>query len=266
MWIDSHCHLTADRYDEDREQVVERAFGSGVEALIAIGSGYGPEGNGQAVTLARSDPRIFATAGVHPHEAQIQNDELRSRLRDWLADPRVVAVGECGLDYHYMRSPREAQRRVLAEQLHWARGLDMPVVVHVRDDETTAYEELLDIWSAEGGGALTGVLHCFTSTLEFARRALEQGLYISFSGVLTFRRSDALREVAKRLPLERLLVETDAPFLAPHGHRGKRNEPAWVSLVGETLGQLHGLCAEDMARITTANTRRLFNLPAGPTG
>ena len=265
MWLDSHCHLTAERYDEDRQEVLDRAFRSGVETLIAIGSGYGPAGNGQAVALAHSDPRIFATVGVHPHEAEAQNDELRSQLRDWYADPRVIAVGECGLDYHYMRSPREVQRRVLAEQLQWARELTLPAVVHVRDDGANAYEELLDIWAGEGEGELTGVLHCFTSTLEFARRALEQGFYISFSGVVTFPRSDALREVAREIPLDRLLVETDAPFLAPHGHRGKRNEPAWVSLVGETLARVHELRAEEMARITTTNARRLFHLPAGPT-
>lgn len=261
MWLDSHCHLTAGGYDEDREQVIERAFRSGVEALIAIGSGYGPAGNDRAVALARGDPRIFATVGVHPHEAQTQSDELRSQLRAWLADPRVVAVGECGLDYHYMRSPREVQRRVLAEQLRWARELNLPVVVHVRDDGEGAYEELLELWAHEGEGTLTGVLHCFTGTLEFAKRALEQGFYISFSGVVTFRQSHALRQVAKALPTDRLLVETDAPFLAPQGHRGRRNEPAWVSLVGETLGRLHGVRTEEMARITTANARRLFRLP-----
>jgi len=244
VWLDSHCHLTAERYDEDRQEVLDRAFRSGVETLIAIGSGYGPAGNGQAVALAHSE---------------------RSQLRDWYADPRVIAVGECGLDYHYMRSPREVQRRVLAEQLQWARELTLPAVVHVRDDGANAYEELLDIWAGEGEGELTGVLHCFTSTLEFARRALEQGFYISFSGVVTFPRSDALREVAREIPLDRLLVETDAPFLAPHGHRGKRNEPAWVSLVGETLARVHELRAEEMARITTTNARRLFHLPAGPT-
>jgi len=261
VWLDSHCHLTAERYDEDREQVLERAFRSGVEALIAIGSGYGSAGNGQAAALARNDPRIFATAGVHPHEAGSRSHDWESQLRGWLAEPRVVAVGECGLDYHYMRSPREVQRRVFAEQLRLARELDLPVVVHVRDDTADAYEELMDLWTREGAGALEGVLHCYSGTLPFARRALDQGFYVSFSGIVTFPQSHALREVAEGLPLERLLVETDAPFLAPQGRRGKRNEPAWVGLVGETLGRLHRLPFEEMARITSANARRLFRLP-----
>jgi TatD DNase family protein len=261
VWIDSHCHLTAERYDEDREQVLERAFRSGVETLVAVGSGYGQAGNGQAAALARSDPRIFATAGVHPHEAGSRSDDWEPQLRGWLADPRVVAVGECGLDSHHLRSPREVQCRVFAEQLRLARELDLPVVVHVRDDTAAGYEELMDVWIRESAGALQGVLHCYSGTLPFARRALDHGFYISFSGIVTFRQSHALREVAQGLPLERLLVETDAPFLAPQGHRGKRNEPAWVSLVGETLGRLHRLPFEEMARITSANARRLFRLP-----
>jgi TatD DNase family protein len=260
MWIDSHCHVTADRFAKDRDQVLSRAFEAGVDSMIAVGSGYGVDSNAQAVALAAADSRIWATAGVHPHEAQELDDDLRERLRSWLDAPRVVAVGECGLDYHYMNSPRDVQRSVFAEQVVLARELEMPVVIHVRGDEPNAYEELLEIWKSEGRGQLEGVLHCYTGTLDFATRALDWGFYVSFSGILTFPMSTELRETARQLPLEQLMVETDAPFLAPQGHRGRRNEPAWVGVVGETLAELHGVSAKECARVTSKNARQLFRL------
>ena len=277
MWIDSHCHITADRFDEDRQATIDRAFEGGVETLISIGSGYGIRGNSDAVRLAESDPRIFAAVGVHPHEAAELDDPTRSEIREWLGHDRVVALGECGLDYHYMNSPRETQCAVFAEQIALARELAMPVSIHVRGDEHNtddtddthdahdaynAYDDLLEIWLAEGRGELEGVLHCYTGTLEFARRAMDAGFLVSFSGIVTFKGSSDLREVAQGVPLDRLMVETDAPFLAPQGHRGKRNEPLWVSVVGETLAELHGCDVEEIARQTTANTRRLFRLPS----
>lgn len=261
MWLDSHCHVTADRFAEDRAAVLERAFSAGVEALISIGSGYGAAGNAQAIALAESDPRIFATAGVHPHDAAGFGDEDRQALRACFANARVVAVGECGLDYHYMNSPRETQRAVFAEQVALARELALPVSIHVRSDDESAYDDLLAIWIAEGGRALEGVLHCYTGSLPFARRALDEGFSVSFSGIVTFKKSAALREVARAIPLDRLLVETDAPFLAPEGHRGRRNEPAWVPLVGAALAELHGCPPAEIARATTRNARRLFRLP-----
>lgn len=262
VWLDSHCHVTADRFDADRAAVLERAFAAGVGQLLTIGSGYGVEGNAEAIALAESDPRIFATAGVHPHEADRFGDVERQRLGEWLRHERVVAVGECGLDYHYMNSPREIQRRVFAEQVALARALDLPVSIHVRSDDESAYDELLEIWIAEGGRAIEGVLHCYTGSLAFARRALDEGFSVSFSGIVTFKKSEALRDVARAIPLDRLLVETDAPFLAPQGHRGQRNEPAWVPLVGAALAELHGCPIEALADATTHNARRLFRLPA----
>jgi TatD DNase family protein len=261
MWIDSHCHVTADRFEEDRAEVLERAFSCGVDTLISIGSGYGISGNADAVALAESDPRIFAAVGVHPHEAADLSDASRTEIRRWLGHSRVVALGECGLDYHYMNAPREIQRSVFAEQIGWARELDLPVSIHVRGDEPNAYDELLEIWLAEGAGGLEGVLHCYTGTAEFAKRAIDHGFRVSFSGIVTFKGSAELREVARSVPLDRLMVETDAPFLAPQGHRGKRNEPAWVSVVGETLAELHGVSLEEVAEITARNTRQLFRLP-----
>ena len=261
MWLDSHCHVTADAFDEDRDAVLERAREAGVETLIAIGSGYGALGARDAVALARAHADVWATVGVHPHDASQLDDSARSQLRDWLAEPRVVAVGECGLDYHYMNSPRDVQRSVFAEQVALARELDLPVSIHVRGDGPEAYDELLDIWCAEGGGEVDGVLHCYTGSLAFARRALEHRFYVSFSGIVTFPKADDVREAASGLPLDRLLVETDAPFLAPRGHRGRRNEPAWVAVVGEVLAELHGVPVEEIARKTTANARAFYRLP-----
>jgi len=261
VWLDSHCHITADAFAEDRQEVLERAREAGVESLIAVGSGYGPENNERAIRLAEEDPRVFATVGVHPHEADALDDAGRALLQGWLAHPRTVAVGECGLDYHYMHSTRELQREVFAEQLCLARDRQLPVSIHTRGQEPNAYREALDLWESEGRGELQGVLHCYTGDLEFARRAIRAGLFISFSGVLTFKRDRGLREVARALPLDRLLVETDAPLLAPEGFRGRRNEPARVHLVGEVLAATRDAPVEEIAEATTRNARALFRLP-----
>jgi TatD DNase family protein len=261
MWIDSHCHITADDFREDRGQVLQRAWDAGVESVIAIGAGYGLEHNRRASELAKEDPRLFATIGVHPHDADQLDDEGRARLREWMAHPRVVAVGECGLDYYYMNSDRETQREVFAEQLALAREVDLPVVIHVRDRGEDAYRDLMAIWKRESDGRLEGLLHCYSHDLGFARRAVDEGFCVSFSGILTFKRAAELREVAAALPGDRLLVETDAPLLAPEGFRGRRNEPAHVRRVGETLAEVRGRPAEEIAQQTVENTRRLFRLP-----
>lgn len=261
MWIDSHCHITADDYREDRDEVLERAERAGVETVIAIGAGYGLEYNERALQLAAANSRIFATIGVHPHDAEKLDDEGRSQLRHWIGRPRVVAVGECGLDYYYENSPREIQRQVFAEHLALAREGDLPVVIHVRDRGEDAYRDLMEIWKSEGGDRLSGLLHCYSHDLPFARRAVDAGFHVSFSGILTFKRADELREVAAALPGDRLLVETDAPLLAPQGFRGKRNEPAHVRRVGEALAEARGLPAEEVARQTVENTRCFFRLP-----
>lgn len=261
MWIDSHCHVTADEFAQDRDAVLAAATADGVERLIAIGSGYGIDHNARAVALAEADDRVYAAVGVHPHDATGLDDEGRARIRAWLTTPRVVAVGECGLDYWYEHSPRAIQREVFAWQVALAREMDLPVSIHVRDRGRDAYEELLDIWDREGGGAVRGVLHCYTHDEAFARRALDRGLEISFSGILTFKNDRGLRGVAARLPLDRLLVETDAPLLAPEGHRGRRNEPARVALVGAKLADTLGRPLDEVAAVTSANARALFRLP-----
>ena len=228
MWLDSHAHLTADEFDADREEVLARAREAGVEAMIAIGAGYGVAHNLRAAELAARDARIFATVGVHPHDAAQLDDEGRAALR---ALARAPARG--GGRRVRSRLPLHERRRATCSarsspsRWRWRARLDLPVSIHVRGDDRRAYEELLDIWQQRRRRARSqGVLHCYTGTLAFARRALDAGFYVSFSGILTFKKDRGLREVAAALPLDRLLVETDAPLLAPEGHRGKRNEPA----------------------------------------
>jgi TatD DNase family protein len=260
MWIDSHTHVTASEFDADRDAVLARARDAGVEACVAIGAGWGIEANQAAVDLAAARRDVFAAVGVHPHDAKLLDDAGRARIKRWLEAPRVVAVGECGLDYHYMNSPRDVQRAVFAEHVAWARGRDLPVSIHVRGDDESAWEELLDIWLAEGRGDVAGVLHCYTGSLDFAHRALDAALDVSFSGIVTFKTAGDLREVAAALPLDRILVETDCPLLAPAPHRGKRNEPAWVARVGETIAAARGIPVEEVARATTENACRVFRL------
>jgi TatD DNase family protein len=260
VWFDSHCHPSADAFDDDRASVLERAFASGVAGLLAIGAGWGVAHNPRTLALAESDPRVFAAVGVHPHDAAEADAEARALVERWLGHPRVVALGECGLDYHYMRSAREVQRDALAWQLALARERGLPVSLHVRGEQPDAFAEVLDLWRAVGGGSLEGVLHCYTGTLEFAKRALDAGLRVSFSGILTFKRDGGLREIARALPLDRLLVETDAPLLAPEGFRGRRNEPARVAEVGRVLAQVRGEPIEEVAAATSRNARRLFRI------
>ena len=258
MWIDSHCHITADRFAKDRTASIRRALHSGIDQLVAIGSGYGLVHNELAADLARDTEGIFATAGLHPHDATLWDKTAEASLRSWLARDEVVAVGECGLDYHYMNSPREAQREAFAAQVALARELDLPVSIHVRDDEPNAYDELLDIWKEAGGSEPRGVLHCYTGSLAFAKKSLEEGFYVSFSGIVTFKKSEDLRAVARGLPIERLMVETDAPFLAPEGHRGKRNEPAFTVFTAARIAEIKGLSSADFAAQTTDNFFQLF--------
>jgi len=266
VWFDSHCHPSADVFDADRASVLERAFAAGVDGLLAIGAGWGIAHNAAALALAESDARVFAAVGIHPHDAAEADAGARSRVERWLAHPRVVALGECGLDYHYMRSPRESQRDALAWQLALARERGLPVSLHVRGDSPDAFAEVLDLWRALGGGALEGVLHCYTGTLAFAKRALDAGLLVSFSGILTFKRDGGLREIARALPLDRLLVETDAPLLAPEGFRGRRNEPARVAEVGCALALARGESVEAVAEQTARNARRLLRIPEPAAG
>ena len=239
-----------------------RARSAGVEGVIAVGSGYGLSLNASAVALAEEHPDVWATAGVHPHDAAEWSEQAELAVDGWLHHERVMAVGECGLDYWYEHSPREAQRACLRGQIALARRVRLPLVIHVRPSrgERDAFDEILRIFDDLGAEHCGGVIHCFTGDLPFARECLERAFDISFSGILTFKNADELREVATALPLDRLLVETDSPLLAPVPYRGKRNEPAFVNEVVSVLAALHDTSPEEIARRTADRTRYRFGI------
>ncbi|HTO54659.1 MAG TPA: TatD family hydrolase [Myxococcota bacterium] len=260
--FDSHAHLGAPELLADAPAMIARAREAGVEGMIAIGAGYGVGANAGAVMLAQEHRGVWASVGVHPHDAAEWSELAATALDGWLAHERVVAVGECGLDYYYAHSPREAQQSALAAQIAIARAAGRPLVIHVRPTQGArdAFDELLQIFDREGAERCGGVIHCFTGDLPFARECLARDFDISFSGIVTFKNAGELREVARALPLERLLVETDTPLLAPTPHRGKRNEPAWVARVVETLAELHGRSPAEIAQLTNARARERFRL------
>jgi TatD DNase family protein len=262
--FDSHAHIGAPDLLADAAAMIARARAAGVEGMIAIGAGYGVGANAGAVMLAQENAGVWASVGVHPHDASEWSELAATALDGWLAHERVVAVGECGLDYFYAHSPRDEQRAALAAQIRIARTANRPLVIHVRPSrgERDAFAELVEIFDREGADRVGGVIHCFTGDLPFARECLARGFDISFSGILTFKNATDLREVARQLPLDRLLVETDTPLLAPAPHRGKRNEPAWVARVVECLAEVHGCGAEEIATRTAERARALFRLGA----
>jgi TatD DNase family protein len=260
--FDSHAHLGAPELLGEAPAMIARAREAGVEGMIAIGAGYGIGANAGAVMLAQENPSVWASVGVHPHDAIEWSELAATALDGWLAHERVVAVGECGLDYFYGHSPRDAQRGALAAQIRIARDAGRPLVIHVRPSQGTrdAFDDLLAIFDREGAEQAGGVIHCFTGDLPFARECLARDFDISFSGILTFKNASDLRAVAQALPLERLMVETDTPLLAPTPHRGKRNEPAWVARVAETLAELHGRAPAEIASLTNQRARARFRL------
>jgi TatD DNase family protein len=251
MLIDTHCHLNNERLRDDVPGCLERAFAAGVERAVVVGCDLPTteEAVAQAHNYASA---VFAVIGVHPHEARHWNDETARRLTDLAADPRVIAIGEIGLDYHYDFSSREDQERAFRNQLALAQAVNLPVVIHCRE----AYKDTLDI--LEAAGATSGVMHCWAGTEEEADRTVGLGFALGFGGTLTFKNAEETRRCAARVPLDRLLVETDAPYLAPTPHRGKRNEPAYTRLVAERLAELRGMTYEQMAELTTANAFHIF--------
>ncbi|MBZ5624225.1 MAG: TatD family hydrolase [Acidobacteriia bacterium] len=256
--VDSHCHLDDHQFDADREQVIERALAAGVERMMAIGTGDGPPDLQTGIRQADRYPFIFATIGVHPHDASKATAETFAELRDLAAHPKVLAVGEIGLDYHYDFSPRDVQRAVFERQLQIAAECGKPIVIHTRE----AWEDTMAILRERWQGA--GIMHCFTGGEEQAREALQLGFHLSFGGVLTFPKAEAVRQAARITPEDRLLVETDCPYLAPVPHRGKRNEPSFMVETVRRLADVRGRTPDEIAEVTACNFEHLC-LPGGST-
>lgn len=250
--VDSHCHLDDPRFDEDREAVLDRAWAAGLVSMLAIGTGEGPPDFAAGIRLAESDRRIYASVGVHPHHAGRVAEGWLDALRAHSRHPRVVALGEMGLDYHYNFSPPEAQRAVFLRQLELAGEEDKPVVIHTREAWADTVALLKQVRPPAGG-----VFHCFSGGPAEAEDALELGFYLGLGGVVTFPKADSLREAARRAPLDRLLLETDAPYLAPVPHRGKRNEPAFAADTLRRVAEERQMPVETLAEATTANFERL---------
>jgi TatD DNase family protein len=254
MLVDSHCHLDGKAFAADRDAVIERARAAGVETLVAIGSGDGPPDLEAGIRLADRYSFIYATVGVHPHEAAKAEDSTYDEILSLSKKPKVIAIGEIGLDYHYNFAPPEVQRDVFIRQLAVAREARLPVVIHTREAWGDTFSILSDHWPADGPG---GIMHCFSGGPREAEEALGLGFHLSFSGIVTYPKAVEVHEAARMCPADRLLVETDAPYLAPVPHRGKRNEPAYVVRTAEALAGLCGESLESVAATTTANWRRL---------
>lgn len=262
-FIDSHCHLDMlpewveglppEEHDRNIDEAVARAQEAGVRWILNPGVTWAEFPRVKALT--ERYPNVFIAAGIHPHDAETWTDGSMERLREMARHPRVVAIGECGLDYYYDNAPREAQQRAFREQIRIAKELGLPLIIHTRDAEADTMRIL------EEEAATHGVFHCFTGSKELALAGIRQGLSISFSGVVTFKKSEALREVALEVPLDRFLIETDAPYLAPPPYRGKRNEPAYVVKIAETLAEVKGMSVAEIAEHATRNTIQLFKLP-----
>ena len=263
MFIDSHAHLEMEQFDADRELMIARARDGGIEKIVAIGSGTGPGSLDCGIQLAERHEFILATIGIHPHEAKLATDADFQELERLARRPKVIAWGEIGLDYFYDHSPRELQQQVFRRQMELARAAKLPIVIHCRPSAGSdkAWDHCLDLleqhWRASGLG---GILHCFTGDWPYAKRALDLGFMISFAGNITFPKAQPIRDAAKEVPLERMLIETDSPFLAPVPHRGQRNEPAFVKEVARQLGDLRRLSTEDVGRLTASNFYNFFRL------
>jgi TatD DNase family protein len=254
MLIDSHAHIQLDRFDADREAVLERAQEAGVHAIMVIG--FDLETSRGAIALAEKYNQVYATIGMHPHDAKDLHDETIHIFHELAAHPKVVALGEMGLDYYRDLSPRPIQKGAFERQLDLAEELNLPIVIHNRE----AYHDILPILGARRG-KIRGVMHCFSGDVEIMHQSLALGFHIGIGGPVTYRKSDALQEVAQKTPADALLVETDCPWLAPQFRRGKRNEPAYVRATAEKIAELRGISLEEIGEITTRNFEGLFITP-----
>jgi TatD DNase family protein len=263
MFVDSHAHLDGAKFDSDRAEVLARARAAGVESILCIGNGTGPGTLDCAVKVAAQYDGIYASTGVHPHDARLADEASYKEMERLIADKRVIAVGEIGLDYFYKHSEPEIQQQVFIRQMDIARAARLPVTLHIRPavESDAAWEDafrlLREHWQPAGLG---GIFHCFTGNAEQAQSALDLGFLISFAGVVTFPKSADIQEAARQVPLDRMLIETDSPYLAPAPHRGRRNEPGFVVETARYLGQLRGVSVEEIGMATSRNFRGLFGL------
>ena len=248
MWIDTHCHLASKEFEADLQEVFTRAKENGVEGFIVIGA--------EALSLADQNPSIWVAVGIHPHDAAKASQGYLDELKKFAAHKKVVAIGEIGLDYHYDHSPRDVQQKVFAEQLQLAKELNLPVSIHSRE----AWDDTIRIIKEAGELPKGGVFHCFGGNLQEAHQAIDLGFTLSISGIVTFKKAQTLLEVVEKITLEKIVIETDAPFLAPVPYRGKRNEPAFVKLVGEKIAEIRKMAVEEVSRIIKNNTNNLFHL------
>jgi TatD DNase family protein len=257
--IDSHAHIDFPHFADDRDAMLQRAREAGVQALLAVGTGPGPEKLDAALPYAEQHDWIYTSIGIHPHEAKQATPQHFDQLARLAQHPKVIAWGEIGLDYFYDHSPRDVQANVFRTQMELAQAAKLPIIIHCRDAWDDCLALIEQHWKPTGLG---GILHCFTSTLDHAKRGLDMGFLISFAGNSTYPKAQAIRDVARELPLDHILVETDAPFLAPQPFRGKRNEPAYVAEVAKTLASVRDLPAEEIAATTASNFRRFFGIAA----
>lgn len=253
MLVDSHCHLNFPDFAEDLPETVERARKAGVGLMVTISTKLREFES--VFRVAEAYPDIYCSVGVHPHEAENEPETTAEKLIELAQHPKVVGIGETGLDYYYEHSPRDVQRKIFREHIKAARETGLPVIIHTRNAESDTAEIIRDEMAE---GAFTGLIHCFTSTREMAEAALAAGMYISVSGIATFKKATELQDVLRGIPLSRMLVETDSPYLAPAPHRGKRNEPAFVRHTAEFLAGLKGVSVEEVERVTTENFLGLF--------
>ena len=253
--FDSHCHLENGRFESDLPEVMARMEDAGVRRCILAGSDM--ETSEQIVKMTQQHANVYGVVGIHPHDAKTWTDDCAQQIADWTKEERIVGVGEIGLDYYYDHSPRDVQQEVFVKQLLLAHQLDLPAVFHVRD----AHGDVLSILRAHRNELPAGVVHCYSGSVESAREYLDMGFYISFAGPITFKNANKLLDAAAYVPADRILVETDSPYLAPVPMRGRRNEPTFVQYVAQKVAELRGVTAEEMAQTAFENTCRLFHIP-----
>ncbi|GAB6086085.1 TatD family hydrolase [Alkaliphilus crotonatoxidans] len=254
MLFDSHAHIDDSRFDQDREELIARAKEAGVSYILNPGADLAT--SVKAVNLAEKYEMVYSAVGVHPHDVKEMDEDTLEVLRSLCQKEKVVAIGEIGLDYYYDHSPRDVQRRWFERQIQLAQAVKLPIIIHDRD----AHQEVFDLLSKYNAGALGCVMHCYSGSVELAREYIKKGIYISLAGPVTFKNAKKTHQVAKEIPLEWLLVETDSPYLAPVPFRGKRNEPAYVRQVAETIAAAKGISLEEVAKQTTLNAKKLFGI------